>query len=202
VKVNPPIAVLSIVGISLLALGLTNINDQMIKRELRKSQCEVVLAYLKGLETLPGKPWLLLDRPEAATPTEDIVSFLTIQPEMKDDPYVKIEIAKAKNATLSPAKLCKNVKAWAVKNKVRIEPDVERGPNVETPEWLIPNNNDEYNWHIIAVSMPVISEDGSFAYMNESQYAGPLAGGGEALEYKKNPYGSWVLLKRRGRYIS
>jgi hypothetical protein len=123
-------------------------------------------------------------------------------PNLKNDPDVKIEIQKSKSAHLSPVKLCSNLKKWVHENRVRVEPGHELRADSIVPDWQKPNKNDKFDWHIVQVSMPVISADGSSAYMNVSEYFGPLGGGGDALEYKKLPDGSWELSERFGRYIS
>ena len=197
-KLNPPFAVLMLVCFSLAALAM----NRERQTRIRNAQCEVALAYLQGLTRYESKPWLLVELPEEAVPMEDLQHSLEQNPSWKDNPDFKIEIQKAKIAHLSPVKICSNVRKWAAQNRIRIEPGYLGRASSVRPDWLIPNYNDEYDWHIIKLSMPVISDDGRRAYLNESQFIGPFGGGGNALEYRKKSDGSWILVKRIGRYIS
>ena len=133
---------------------------------------------------------------------EQIELALAQNPNLKNDPDLEIEIKKAKSAELGPIKLCKSIKKWAVENRVRVERGEPISRGSTTPDWLVTDKNDKYGWHIVQISMPVISEDGKSAYFNVSEYFGPLAGGGDALEYKKLSDGRWKFHSRVGRYIS
>jgi hypothetical protein len=170
--------------------------------EARQAQCDVALAHLKSIEAVRNHPMLLLETPEETSSLEQIKLALSQNPKLKNHPDIKIEIQKSELADESPVKQCRNIQTWAAENRVRIELPKPRSADSPDPDWLKINKNEYYNWQIIQISMPVISDDGKAAYLNESQYYGPLAGGGAALTYKKLPNGTWKLADVVGRYIS
>jgi hypothetical protein len=170
-------------------------------------QCHVALAHLENirlenLKLFPDKPLLLHEIPEEVATMEEIFLALSQNPKFKNNSDIEIEIKKSKSAEFSPVRLCGVVRKWAAEKRVRIAPKNLGHKDSSKPDWLIINSNDEYDWHIVQISMPVISADRKSAYFNESHYFAPLAGGGSALEYKILPNGTWELVERVGLYVS
>ena len=172
------------------------------RAQIRNAQCDVALAYVRGIEAADNKPILLIETPEEVPSMENIRLALEQNRSLKDDPEIEIDLEKAITVNQSPAKMCSNVKLWAKEKRARIELWPKGHADSPTPDWLVTNKDIQYNWYIVKFSMPVISRDGKSAYFNDSQYLGPEAGGGNALEYKKLPNGTWKLEKLVGRYIS
>lgn len=197
-KINPPLAVLALICCSLAALAV----NQAKQNQKRHAQCQVALAFLQSLERYPSKPLLVIELPEEVLSMEELKLGLAQNPSWKDDPDFKIEIEKSKTAHLSPVKICSNVRKWAAANGVRIESRDIQNASPATLDWLTLNKDGQYDWHIVSLSMPVLSDDGQRANLNSSEYVGPLGGGGEALEYHKKLNGSWILARRDMRYIS
>jgi hypothetical protein len=209
VRLNPPLTILALVGVCLIALSVKRQAEFVKLAEVRRTQCDVALTHLKNIYADNAKlisdeplPLLLLETPEQVASMEQIALAVAQNPRFKNHPDIEIEILKSKIAELSPIKLCRKIKNWAVEKQVRIEPGGQRHKDAAEPDWLTINRDNSYDWQIIQVSMPVISANGKSAYLNESSYFGPLAGGAEALEYKISPNGAWELVQRVGLYVS
>jgi hypothetical protein len=206
VRINPPFAVTVLLMSALCGLVIDQRQREfeLTKEgiEIRKMQCDVALTFLKSLDKFDGKPWLIIHEPEVVISMEEIQSFLRTHPNLKTDPQMQIAIKKVRNAKLSPVVLCKSIRLWVKENGIRSASEPAQDAKSVTPDWLIPNRKDQYDWHIVKISMPVISDDRKRAYMDSSEYFGPLGGGGEALTFEKKAGRSWSIIERHGNYIS
>lgn len=201
-RISPPLTIIALIAVSLIVLSANFRKQVKEAAEIRQTQCDVALAHLKSIEAVPNKPMLVLEAPERVFSTEQIDLALSQNPNLRDDPDTKIEIQKSKLANQSPVKQCRNIQKWAAENRVRVELPKPRTADSPEPDWLKLNKDESYDWQIIRISMPVISADGKAAYFNESQYYGPLGGGGAALTYEKMPNGTWKLVDVVGLYVS
>ncbi len=201
-RLNPPLTILVLVGASLIALSVKREFDLSEQAQVRRDQCDVALTYLKELKTFRSKPFLLVEKPEEVFST-DQMKLAKAQPQrQQSEAEFVAELKKSKLPQLSPVKLCENVKNWATEMQARIVAETPTRNNSITPDWLITDEDGDYNWRIISISMPTISANGKYAQMNESQYFSPLAGGGSALKYKRLPDGTWEEVERMQVYVS
>ena len=57
-----------------------------------------------------------------------------------------------------------------------------------------------YKYRMVELSLPVRS--GDFIFFEVANYCGPLCAGGELLALRRNDAGKWIVVERRGLWIS
>ncbi len=155
--------------------------------------CEVAAVHASNFRREAGRPVAVWTRPSPLGPSiEQIETFLHRHPDLRNDPDLPLIQAAAQAQRISPVSQCPGLRASLKRAGVLVD------------DAIIEQKTRGVDWPIaaLAMSMPVLSADGSTAILYVSEYWGSLSGSMDAVTYKKDLRGAWVLAGRTTLAVS
>jgi hypothetical protein len=149
--------------------------------------CEVARVHASNFQREAERPIAVWTQPSSLGPSSKELDFvLTEHPELKQDPQLPLYRAAAKVQRESPVARCSHLREWLTRADVLTD-DRRIKQLTRGDDWPIA---------VLSMSMPGVSADGSTALLFVSEYWGPLGGNVDAVIYKKDGDGSWVIARR------
>ena len=201
-RLSPPVSVVSLVALSLVAVSLSR------KAETQSDdiRCIVAAAYLDHLFTesylSKNQDQVIIssdpERLEGFGNPEDIARLKSgnLDPAVRKNPLIALYQQAARQNDESPTKLCPEVRAIMKRNDIskRVAGD-ESLPN--------PVDKDgQFKFTIIKLSLPAVDPIRGEAIMFASQTSATLAGGGFEVYLRRDASGVWFVLYEKMRWVS
>ncbi|WP_237452181.1 hypothetical protein [Qipengyuania algicida] len=158
-----------------------------------EAACGIALDYAKAFKSKSSRQIAIWQRPEPRSPLPQKVQlFLRQNPRFKNDPTLPLILESSDIRNVSVVEQCPSLKSWLNETSV-LHDDHRINAITLLSQWPV---------NLLAMSVPVLSKDGSTALMYTSESSGPLAAGHFAITYKKTAKDRWVLLTKEALAIS